>query len=206
MKSINIITLLLLPFFIVSCTKATKALWSGHKYDERVGGFFITENADKLVVIGEQYHYVFKLDTGLRNILSSPKRKELKPKFRMFKVDDENRIKGSYTLFYTNRDDSADEWLITKGFKKGGHHPGGVVYRFNGKLEGVRYAAGKSVTSQIKFSKDYFVKVEQPSSMLGTAGKVIATPVAIAADGVMTIGGTVMFIMFATTSVIFDKH
>jgi len=48
---------LLFSLLLISCTSITKSLWENPTYKEKVSAFLITEDGEKLAILGEKYHY-----------------------------------------------------------------------------------------------------------------------------------------------------
>ncbi len=190
MKITKIISVLICTFILTSC--ATKRMWENPSYDEMVESHLITKEGGKIAIIGKDYHYIVTATKELREILLSNKTKYSNPLFHSFKVDKNNGITGKYyVLDYS----SAKEKNIPT-VKKIKHHQKkdqlkevAKYPRIEGSIEGHRYIAKKTIKSNYKFKNPYYLTIEEEPSALGKAGKILATPITVAADGAMVLGG-----------------
>jgi len=187
---------LLFSLLLISCTSTTKSLWENPTYKEKVSAFLITEDGEKLAILGEKYHYIFNLENALKDILVSKKRSQLKPVFYSFKIDKNNNISGKYTLNYTSKKQDEIEAIKNLGFinKVYGNRK---TYIFSGSIKGQRYIPNEDINAVNKFNKSYTIKVEEPPTFIANAGKTLATPVAVAVDGVKTIAGIILIPIYA---------
>lgn len=187
----KIIPIIICSFILMSCTGTTKSLWKNPIYKEKISTFLITDDGKKLAVIGSKYHYIFQLETNLKNILLSKNKKLLKAHFGLFKVNKNNNISGRYTIKYTGKNEKHINWLEKMGFES-------KIYRnrttstYSGSINGQRYTANKKINTINKFNKPYTIRVEEPSSLVSNIGKTLATPIAVAADGAKTIAGVIL--------------
>ncbi|MBT8113117.1 MAG: hypothetical protein KJO47_05515 [Gammaproteobacteria bacterium] len=204
MKTIYV---LIISLILISCTSTTESLWENPSYKEKIGRFLISEGGTKLAIIGEKYHYIFDLDKELKNILLSTIRASLKPSFYSFKVDENNNISGKFILYYSSDNKKDIEWLTKSGFiNKTRRNDKLFTYTFLSAINGKRYSTTTNANKSIDFSKPYFLKIEEPSSLLSSTGKIVATPITVAADGVMTISGVVFFTAFTTAILIRESE
>lgn len=174
-----------------SCT--TRLMWMDKIYNESVSHFFISNDGSKLVVTGEEYHYIFDTDKTLSSLLLSDNRRNITPAFYYFKVNSDNVITGDYVLSYTLSNSSTDNinWLKEHDFTYSSKDENDrSVYTLNGSLKGTRYTAIDISHSKYDFAKPYALKISEEASSLENTGKVMATPITIAADGVLVIGLT----------------
>lgn len=191
------IYMLLISFLLISCAPTTNYIWGKSTYKEKIGSFLVSKDGKNLVIVGEKYHYIFNLDNKLKNILISEKRKLLKPSFSYFTVDNENNIFGKYTLYYSNKDNNHQKWFKKNGFKSyTKKNKKQYKYSFSGHVKGKRYSTNKKINSSFNFNKTYSLEIEEPTSTLGYLGKLLATPITIAADGVLSVTGVKLFTAF----------
>lgn len=192
----KMIPIIIGSFILMSCT--TISLWKNPIYEEEVATFLITEDGKKLAIIGSKYHYIFELEANLKNILLSNNKKQLKPYFDLFKVNKNNNISGGYTIRYTGENEKYISWLEKMGFESKTYRDR-TTSTYSGSIKGQRYTANKKINTIYKFNKPYTIRVEEPSSLISNVGKILATPIAVAADGVLTIAGITLlpFIPFA---------
>ena len=189
---------LLFSLLLISCTSTTKSLWENPTYKEKVSAFLITEDGEKLAILGEKYHYVFNLENALKDILVSKKRSQLKPVFYSFKIDKNNHISGKYILNYSSKKPDEIEAIKKLGFINRVYgNKKTSAYIFSGSIKGQRYITNKDLNTVYEFNKSYTIKVEEPPTFIANAGKTLATPVAVAVDGVKTIAGIILIPIYA---------
>ena len=196
MKTTSIIVL---SFVLISCTSTTKSLWKDPTYKEKIASFLITNDGKKLAIIGNKYHYIFELENSLRTILLSNKRNQLKPLFYSFNVDKNNSISGKYILKFSTKKQSDIKEIKELGFKNKTYSNGrkNSTYTFSGSINGRRYSTNKNINAHYKFNKPYTITVKEPPTFIGNVGKTLATPIAVAADGVKTIAGIILIPIYA---------
>jgi len=168
----------------------TAKLYAPRTYDETALSFLVTEDGSHLVVLGEKYHYIFyNVSPLLKQILLSPLhlRTVVVAYLANFEVSGNNVVTGDYTLSLS--DQASNEQrnsAIDAGFV-----PPDVT--LSGHLKGVRYSAeGFRSTGQTQeFAHRYGATVREQRS---TTAKVLLTPVTVAADGALILGG--LFLLF----------
>ena len=185
-------TLLILIFSLclMSCTTYTNTLWQDSTYKENISNFLITEKGEKLVIIGDKYHYIFKLDKNLNNILSFKKRKKLYALFSQFNVDNDNNVTGIYTISFVIRDKNDIPKIQNLGFKRNKFsREDWTFYTYKNAIKGKRYTGNKNKPNALKFNRKYQVLVKEQNSPLKTIKKIFTTPVTVTADGIATVTG-----------------
>jgi hypothetical protein len=162
----------------------TPKLYEQHKYDETSTSFYVTEDGSKVVVLGDKYHYIFdEVSPSLKNILLSPLelRQVVIADLSNFYVRRDNVVTGDYTISLSSR---ASEEQRKSALDAGFVSPGPTL---SGQLKGLRYSTeGFAATAQTqKFSQPYVVSIEEEGSMVA---KILLTPIAVTADGVLILG------------------
>ena len=174
--------LIICSLFIISCAGgSTEKLWKNPVYKEKVESFLISDDSEKLVIIGNKYHYIFELDHDLKKILLSKNKSQLKARFSLFKVNGNNVVSGKYYLNYIGDNKEYRDWLNKVGFESRINRDR-TVFSYSGSMIGQRYTANKKIITTNNFNKQYTLRVEEPSTL--SIGKVLATPIAVVADGV----------------------
>ena len=174
--------LIICSLFIISCAGgSTGKLWKNPVYKEKVESFLISDDSEKLVIIGNKYHYIFELDHDLKKILLSKNKSQLKARFSLFKVNGNNVVSGKYYLNYIGNNKEYRDWLNKVGFESRINRDR-TVFSYSGSMIGQRYTANKKIITTNNFNKQYTLRVEEPSTL--SIGKVLATPIAVVADGV----------------------
>ncbi|WP_322026749.1 hypothetical protein [Burkholderia sp. BCC1977] len=172
----------------------TPKLYKDSDYHEQVSGFMITEDGNRLVVLGADYHYIFDLPASLRPVLLSRYRKALHTAFAGFHASGSS-VTGHYRIVLPKEASADDQQAATAdGFTAA---QAGLV--LEGDIVGKRYstdgftAKGKvnDKTAQA-FNERYTVYITESPSAVGMGLRILATPVTVAADGVLVLGGIVL--------------
>jgi hypothetical protein len=167
---------------------ATTWLTEKEKYlTDEIRGFYKTEDATSLAIIGKQYHYVFPLDPDLSSALTGEKRNRLSAEFGTFHLGKDSTITGNYKLSVSLDLLSPSERtdLTLAGFSQKGD-----LLVLSKMLSGRAYVATKgSVPSD--FKQPYTVSIAQDVSK-PAAVKYALSPIAVAVDGTLLLGGLVL--------------
>ncbi len=169
----------------------TPMLYEPRTYDETALSFLVTEDGSRLVVLGEKYHYIFDdISPSLKEILLGPLhlRTVVVAVLANFYVNSDNVVTGDYVLSLS--DQASDEQR--KRAMSAGFVPPDLT--LPGHLKGVRYSAEGfpfSAAQTQGFAHRYDARVREERSK---AAKILLTPVTVAADGVLILGG--LFLLF----------
>ncbi|KAG8153359.1 hypothetical protein [Burkholderia catarinensis] len=169
----------------------TPKLYKDDAYSEGVSGFMITEDGKKLVVLGTRYHYIFDLPAQLRPVLQSGYRKSLRTTFIGFHASG-GSVTGHYRIVLPkDASDDDRQAAAADGFTAA---QAGLV--LEGDIGGKRYStegfAGKDKAAAQPFNRPYSIYIKQSPSALGMGLRILATPVTVAADGVLVLGGVIL--------------
>lgn len=181
------------------------SLWERNPiYTDTINRFLVTEDGKKLVFIGEKYHYVFDSQKTLRQILLWKDRMLLEAKLNeKFIVDNSNNISGTLQVICKCKNATAIQfsWIENIGFKKvpvsgSQFDEKEILYILDIRLSGVRYLAKDlALDNYAKLNKTYEVYIEEPKSTSGIIGRAMLTPIVVAADGIVTIGLSTLFVI-----------
>ncbi|MCA8302758.1 hypothetical protein LGN24_14800 [Burkholderia seminalis] len=169
----------------------TPKLYKDDAYSEYVTSFMITQDGKKLVVLGTRYHYIFDLPAQLRPVLLSGYRKSLHTTFADFHASG-GGITGHYRIVLP-KDASDDDRQAARadGFTAA---PAGLV--LEGDIGGKRYStegfAEQDKGAAQAFNEQYRVYIRESQSVVGMGLRILATPITVAADGVLVLGGIVL--------------
>ena len=159
-------------------------------YTEKAGSVLISADGKTLAVIGKEFHYLFDAPEAIKAVLQPELREVVEVSFFTFKVDANQRIAGGYVLrIGKNASPGQKDKALAAGFKA---NPSGDL-SLNGTLAGTRYAANgiEATAASQKLRKEYTISVSVEKSAgakaASTAGKVLLTPITLAADGVLII-------------------
>jgi hypothetical protein len=185
----------LLSLGITGCVthELREKIRSDASYTEEVTSVLFSEDGEKLVFIGDDYHYVFDVPVRLSLSLHSSFRKSLFAKFKEFRVDKNAHIIGNITI-------TLDESASQKDKKEAielGYDEESVSPTLELSLQGKRYKSGGVATDRVEYKLNYTYKltVLEERSSLEKAALTSATPISILADGVLIIGGVSLVIL-----------
>ncbi|UHQ54145.1 hypothetical protein [Microbulbifer sp. YPW16] len=159
----------------------------------------MTQDERKMVVVGEQYHYIFQVPETMQALLRSPVKDSLYVSFKPFLMDGEE-IAGSVSFVLKKEKlvekdgksvfvevdslDSLKAEAVEIGFNK-------PAYRLNVDLKGRRYQATDLSSADLKkeeLTKEYRIEVEDNLSVGKKAARTILSPVTVTVDGALAIG------------------
>jgi len=168
----------------------TTRLHEDRTYTEKLQGVLVSADKRTLVVVGEQYHYLFTATSQVAAALDPQLQPAIETaSFQGFRVSADNRIQGRLVL-QTRRDASAAQLQIARqaGFEDRG---GRMVTE--ALMHGERYAARNGMPLPLqKLNRDYDVHITEEASDATKMLKAVATPVTVAADGVLVLGAIVL--------------
>lgn len=165
---------------------------------DKIYQFLIADNKSTFLVIGERAHYVFPLSTDLGRILSWSGSSKLNANFYHVNASGED-ISGHYYLQADGKTLSPSERseLTAMGFSTEKENTDTLTY--SAEITGKRYDAGKHPTASAQsFNKPYHLQISEKDSAGVYAGKLALTPVMLAADGVLIIGGITFLSIYCT--------
>lgn len=185
-----------LSFLIFGGACFTPALYrestvASRNFIEEISTFLITQDGKQLIVAGKQHHYIFAVNDTLKFILTWPEKKRVKAAFQGFSVRSDQSVSGMYTLSVDYGQDLSPEMkklLLSKGFSD--NKAGKKLYH-SGWLQGTRYLADKfELPATMQLNQNYSINMTeyQPSAST-TIKRILLTPLAIAADGLLILGG-----------------
>lgn len=156
-------------------------------YDETVSSILVTQDLQKLVVIGADHHFVFAMPRGIAAALKVPFRRAISAELGEFRIHPDGVVTGNYQLVLS-KDDSAAHYnaALAIGFAESGS---GNHMRLLGRLYGTRYYADGAAAPapRQRLNQPYRVKVINAGE---ASAKRASTPVAAAADGALAISAT----------------
>lgn len=184
----------------------TAALMSGgdrENYIEKVSSVLISADGKTLAIIGKDFHYLFDAPQAIKAVLDPDLRDVVNVSFQTFSVDSAQRITGGYTLNIVKTASAEQkEKAIDAGFKP---LPAGNL-NFTGTLSGTRYSANgiQAESATQKLRQEYTINVSAEKSTgakaATQAGKLLVTPITLAADGVLILVAVPLLLVFAIGS------
>lgn len=167
-----------------------------------VSSFLISQDQKTLIVIGQEYHYFLNLTPQIKGILQHPARSQMDASFPELLLNQNHVVVGQYRLQIP-----VDKWDALPvdqqtSLRQLGFAPAGSLgyYLLTGNLSGKRYGAQgfKLPSGMSTFNKPYYVQLRYTYVPLSkTADKIISTPLAVTADGLMIVGLTAGAIIVA---------
>ncbi len=198
----SLILLVALSFLILGGACFTpmlynESMYKNHAFVEEVSSFLITKEGNKLIVIGKEHHYIFETNKHLNFILQWEERKRVIASFSNFNIKTDQSLLGSYHL-RINIDESLTlekkSLLIAKGFTE---NKVLKILEYHGKLQGERYLANKvKIPAIMQLNKKYSINmIEDTSLSTGLAKRILLTPVAVVADGIVLAGAPIILLV-----------
>lgn len=172
----------------------TQKLYEKHEteYEETALSFLVTEDGSQVVVVGKSYHYIFHdVTPSLKQVLTGPLRKVVAVSLSGFYVRRDNVVTGDYTVtLVPEASDEARKSAVDAGFVT-------PELTLSGHLEGIRYSAEKfpPVAKTQEFTRPYVVSIREQESSSRLAGKILLTPITVAADGVLILAGLALILI-----------
>ncbi len=186
---------IVLCIFLAGCT--TK-LWEPKP--ERVmavNGFYVNKETNDLVVTTRREAFLFPSQQQLGQALMLSREVEFLPEFSGFSLSSANVVTGSIKLTLHEQNPSAElvSQLTALGFTK---NPVTDSFQLIREIRGERYTIEGSLPLE-KLENEYQVSMSIPRGPIDTAGRVIATPVAITFDAAATVVAIPLFALFAVS-------
>lgn len=179
----------LISGLLISCI-ITPKLFEDIKYTEYVSSILVSQDGEKFVVIGRDYHYIFEAPKAIINTINSPFHELVRSDLSSFYIDNKGVILGEFKLTLpseiTNKQIKEAQLLGYKLFSKGNT----TEYRVFGELQGVRYRAGdvKIPNNDQLLNREYKIDLIEQQKGSTKAIKSLLTPITVTADTVILLG------------------
>ena len=189
-------------FIFLSFGCMTKQVWSdrkiipnyGHSYKEKIVSFYINTNEEKLVFIGEKYHYIFDKNTqAFIHFLQSSKILNLSPEnLKIHARVNSSNIEniGASIMVEFERSKLNKEQRLLLGLHFFERYPNTPYYK-NYHINGKRYIANNEINKQVfQLEKAIELEISAPEEIDRSVLKKIAmTPLTLTADA---LGGLIL--------------
>jgi hypothetical protein len=169
---------------------------------DRIRSFLAAKDGRKVVIAGENYHYVFDGDPSVAALLRWEGRTKVTPALTgEFKVARNQSFEGQYVLMAFDADLTPEDraFLIQTGFAKTDVKYGdrtGAALRYFGTVYGTRYqAVALKPAEMVDFSRSNYVNYVEQETATGVFTKAAPTPLARAADDGLLLSGVPVFIV-----------
>ena len=174
-----------------------KSALESRNFVEEVSSFLITQDGKQLIVVGKQHHYIFPANDTLKFILSWSERKRVKASFYNFAINEDQSFSGNYSLTVENSQSlpaDTQKLLISKGFTE---YNLTQKFTYYSSVNGTRYLADKfEVPATMLFNQKYSINMsESQPSAAATLRRIVLTPLAVAADGALLLGGIPLLLL-----------
>lgn len=179
--------------------------WMEDQYSkDTIRSFTVTGDGSELVVLGDNYHYFFPSSSVLLKLLTWEGRPLLEANLSHTFSADGDKVKGA--LYLSAKSASLDAaqraFLLKAGFREVESHQ--KMYE-RVDLEGRRFSAvGVQVPDDVAFARPYEVSIREVTPPGKYAAKLLATPVTVAADGALIVGGFAVLLVFCTATMVVD--
>lgn len=180
--------------------------WMSDTYSkDTIRSFTVTGDGSELVVLGDANHYFFPSSAALLKVLTWEGRALLEANLNHTFSADGDKVKGA--LYLSARVASLDAaqraFLLKAGFRELENPQKTLYERID--LEGRRYSAvGVQVPDDVAFARPYEVEIREVTPPGKYAAKLLATPVTVAADGALIVGGAAVLLVFCTATMVVD--
>lgn len=189
----------IVSFMSMGCM--TSKLWEDKvtytPYSETLDAFLLNPETNQTVFLGKKYHYIFDSNSQFGYLLKHRENPSI-----AFKVSQgahfqaENDTIGGYfnvTINSKNINQELSDWVKENHFVL---NPKTGLYTVTIYLSGKRYFSDPDVNQHVQqFSKEVVITVnEVKKEGSPVVIKILGTPIAVAADGVMFVVGMAVFI------------
>lgn len=165
-------------------------------YSEQIDAVLISQDLRNLVVSGSTYDYVFRDTAVLSKIIKSRVHEYISADFSTFRIEARNNVRGHLFLTLESSDADIMEEARALGFRP--EKTGELFIHID--MTGMRYKKNPAVAVGENYilNRRYTVDVTVPAGV--NPGKLLLTPVSIAADGALVLLGLPLIALFLAFS------
>lgn len=185
----------------------TQSLFKEKSYNENISKIYLSGDDKKLIVISNEYHYIFGIPKALVATLKTSLHEFVTGTLGEMSVDGNNKTSINVGLLLKKDVPEAEQKIaLDSGFTRTGSDK--KTISFNQHVKGVRYSSGgaKPPTDSVELNKNYTVHVTAKLSKGQKAGKLLLTPLTITADGAVILGTILAAAVIIPTYLIFYKY
>ena len=190
-RSLHLLIITILSIIVSGCLTSELYQLKKESFNEELSGFLITQDQKQVILVGQHYHYIFPMDNDLKSILQWPNRSKLRATHLNFVISKNNMINGTYLLKNENPLSDEDKALLLANHFKVRNNG----YYYVGKLsQGTVYESGNFKLPEAQsFKRPYYLNISYDYATTNqTLTKILVTPLAVAADGIDTVVGTII--------------
>ena len=203
-RSITFVLTISVFFSTLSLTGcATADLWRKQNSYDNISSFYVSSDLKKLIIVGDEYHYLFDAPESLTQSLTSPIHDLLKAEIPSVHLRDNGEVYADYKLFL-DKEDGKKFIEKAKQLNYKDNNKGSLVLQ--GSLEGKRYTPTeqfKSANIQ-SLNRTYQIELIRDYNAGELAGNLALSPITIANDGVLLLFLTPVIAVLGV-SVAFDS-
>lgn len=201
MKKTFWVTLVIAAVSFMSMGCMTSQLWEDKvtytPYSETIDAFLFNAKNDETIFLGKKYHYIFDANPQFGYLLKHRENPAItfnvSQGARFQAENDRLNARFSVTIDSKTIDQELQEWINDNHVSL---NPKTKVYTIPISLKGKRYFSDRYVNEKAQqLSKEIYITVnEVKKEGSPVVVKILGTPIAVAADGVMFIVGMAIFI------------
>lgn len=187
---------LVLGLLVSACTN--ERLQNDAVYKETFSSILISQDGQKLVVLGRRYHYIFDVPEQLRILFASPLHRKTYADFGNFKVSPDGRIDGDLHLYLPENHNRYSEEEKKSATDLGMKVFSDWRYMMKVPMAGERYEStdiGKSAAS-LTLNRTYDAYIREIASSDELRRRERLSPIAKNIDGVLSIAAIPLFPVF----------
>ena len=173
----------------------TKALWSDSFYEERINHFLVGADGRYVVLIGDQFHYVFTDNSGLLREIMSLKQRDflsINNEKSHLKLDSENNVvgklvaNGPFSIM-----PQEDKYLLQSfGVMPDKNDEVSITMQASGRRYVAKYL-GPNVTT---FNRFHLLRIYySDNALMKGVGKAAVTPISVTLDAILLIGKVIIY-------------
>lgn len=201
MKKTFWIALVIAAVSFMSMGCMTSQLWEDKvtytPYSETIDAFLFNAKNDETIFLGKKYHYIFDANPQFGYLLKHRENPSItfnvSQGARFQAENDTLNARFSVTIDSKTIDQELQEWINDNHISL---NPKTKVYTIPISLKGKRYFSDRYVNEKAQqLSKEIYITVnEVKKEGSPVVVKILGTPIAVAADGVMFVVGMAIFI------------
>lgn len=201
MKKTFWVTLVIAMVSFMSMGCMTSQLWEDKvtytPYSETIDAFLLNAKNDETIFLGKKYHYIFDANPQFGYLLKHRENPAItfnvSQGARFQAENDTLNARFSVTIDSKTIDQELQEWINDNHVSL---NPKTKVYTIPISLKGKRYFSDRYVNEKAQqLSKEIYITVnEVKKEGSPVVVKILGTPIAVAADGVMFVVGMAIFI------------
>lgn len=175
------------------CVTANMHREQSEQYTEDVSSILISKDDRNIVVMTDRYHYIFDAPPALVAILKSPLHKAVRGSLSTLRIDASGKASVDCELALP-ANASEEQLRFARGVGFMPDYDARKPWKLKLPMQGKRYLAQgvQAPGNTVQLNQRYRVYVIADETSGQKAMKVLATPLTLAADGALLLGGVVL--------------